>query len=255
MTPITVCIVDDEDPAREGVRRMLDREEGVTVTGEFSNGREAADQIARLLPDVLLLDVQMPDLDGFRVLDAIPADARPVVIFLTAHEQYAVKAFAAHAVDYVLKPFSDARFREAIDAARRVILQRRMSAVGAAMLDAYPDGRARKYVNRVMIRSGEGWRLIPLARILWIESADYCARVHTTNGEYLTRDSLERLGSMLNPDTFVRVHRATIVNINAIDEIRPVTNGRYTLVLVNGDRLDISRRRRAALEAALGHDF
>ena len=263
MQQIRTFIVDDEAPAREGVRRMLDADPEILVVGEYGRGSEAADAVNTLKPDLLLLDVQMPDLDGFACLSAVEEAAQPVVIFLTAYEKYAVQAFEARAADYILKPFSDARFRAAIDAAKERLKQRRMSAVGSAVLEAWQGNEElaaaspgrNTFVTRIMIRAGDGWKLFPLDRVHWIEGADYYARVHTSNGSFITRESLQRLSDMLDPSVFVRVHRSAIVNINHIEEIHPLLQGRFTLVLQNGARIPLSRRRRPVLEAALGHDL
>ena len=256
---IRTFIVDDERRAREGIRSLLERESDVEVVGEYGIGRDAARAVASLKPDLLLLDIQMTDLDGFACLDEIEAEVQPVVVFVTAYEEFAVKAFEARAADYVLKPFSDDRFAAAIATARQTLAQRRTMAVGSAVLNALSESdgvtSSPKHLSRIMIRSGSGWKLFPLASVHWIEGADYYARVHTAQGPHITRESLQRLSQMLDPRTFVRVHKSAIVNVDHIEEIQPLTQGRLTLVLRGGARIPMSRRRRQDLEAALGHDL
>jgi two-component system, LytTR family, response regulator len=231
MRDTRVLIVDDEPLARDVIRGLLSRVERVTVVGECGNGRDAATAVRTLSPDVVFLDVQMPDLDGFGVLRGLDTNGPPVVILVTAYDEFAVKAFDAEALDFLVKPFTDERFFLAFRRARRRLTP--------------------TYRTRLLVSSGASARSVPVASVTWIAAEDYYARIHTNGSSHLLRESLNMLEHELDPRTFVRIHRSAMVNISCVAEVKRGAGGRYTVVLRDGTRLGVSERRRAAVLKAL----
>ncbi len=224
---IRAVIVDDEPLAREGVRLLLAEDPEVTVVGEAAGGRAAVAALRRLRPDLVFLDVQLPDADGFDVLAEIPLAEQPVVVFVTAYDRYALRAFEVHALDYLLKPFSDDRFRDALRRAK-------------ARLREAP---ARP---RLVIKDGGRVVFLPVDEIDWIESADYYAQLHAGRNAYLLRESLASLEARLDPARFVRVHRRVILNRDRLREVRE--RGRaYVALLADGTELPVARGHRRRL--------
>jgi two-component system LytT family response regulator len=238
LQPFSTFIVDDEPAAREGIRVLLERDDDLVVTGEFGSGAAAAAAVAEQHPELLILDVEMPDLDGFQALDHIPEALRPVVVFLTAHEHYALRAFDVQAVDYVLKPFGDERLAQAVDRAKHRMRERR-SAVGE------------RYLTRIVARHATGTHVIDAREVAWIEGADYYARVHAAGQTHLIRESLDRLEAALDPGAFLRVHRSAIVNLHWVQRIDVSGGGACTVHLRTGAHVPLSRRRRSSVESAL----
>src|SRR5579862_1025886 len=232
MRETRVLIVDDEPLARDVIRGLLGRVDHVTVVGECGNGQHAIEAIRDLEPHIVFLDVQMPDVDGFGVLRAIPAEPSPVVILVTAYDEFAVKAFEAEALDFLVKPFTDDRFYHAFDRARR-----RLTPL---------------YRTRLLVSSGRRSVTLPIASVTWIAAEDYYARVHIGKTSHLVRETLTTLEGELDPRAFVRIHRSALVNISAINELRRGPGGRYTIVLRDGTSLGVSERRRAGVLKALG---
>lgn len=261
-----VLIVDDEKLAREGVRTLLEAESDVAIVGECGDGHAAVAAINARDVDCVLLDIQMPGMDGFDVLRAIPESRLPVVVFLTAYDQHALKAFDANALDYVVKPFSDARFRKALGRARAQVHQRRLghateqiaslvSSLRSARPDASDgggDGPVARFLARIPVRSVGKVAYVRVPEIAWIGAADYYAQLHTTDGKsHLVRETMQNLELKLDPARFVRVHRSAIVNIEHVAEIRTDKNDRQVVVLRDNTRLPLGRSRREDLEAAL----
>jgi two-component system, LytTR family, response regulator len=259
MAELRILIVDDEPLARRGIRQMLAGEADVTVIGECRNGREAVEALQRLEPDLVFLDVQMPDLDGFGVIREHGVGRMPPVVFVTAHDQFAVQAFEAHALDYLVKPLHAARFaqtmarvreRHKIGAAMQLASQ--LSAMlGAASAIAPPSQTATstpRYETRLVVPTTTGDRIVDVDTIDWIEADDYYARLHVGRVQYLLRESLSNLGRRLDPATFARVHRSAIVRIDRVREIQG-SGGRTVLVLRDGTRIRVSRRRTALLRS------
>jgi len=250
--PIRALVADDEALARRGVRQLLAAHPDVTVVGECRDGRTALAALAELRPDLLFLDIQMPELDGFAVLRqhiAMPgAPARPLTVFLTAYEDFALDAFDVDAVDYLVKPVDEQRFGEAMRRVRERLL-RPSSAVGspAARVTAEPTPLARHLV----IGTPQGLRVVAYEEIDWIGADDYYVSVCSSGRRYLLRESMASLEERLDRTQFVRIHRGAIVNIGRVRELRTV-DGDPVVVLRDGTRLPVSRRRRAALLAALG---
>ena len=246
LTPLKVLVVDDEPLARENVRVLLATDPQVEVVGECT-GLDAVAAIARLRPDILFLDIQMPDLDGFALLDLVGPNAVPAVVFVTAFDQYAVHAFEVHALDYLLKPFTDARFEAALargKAQARSHRQGRLDARISALLQARQAPR-----SRFLIPGRDKSLVIEADQIDWIGAADYYVSLHCGGASHLLRESMEEMERQLDPEQFVRVHRGTIVNLARVREVHPLFRGGCELKLADGTMLKLSRNRRAEFEA------
>jgi two-component system LytT family response regulator len=262
--PIRVLIVDDEQIAREGERQLLQAEPDVEIVGECSDGHAALRALRGGRVEVCLLDIQMPGLDGFAVLQAIPEDQLPVVVFLTAYDQYALKAFDAHALDYVVKPFSDERFRKAMARARSQVQQRRLGALAitTAQLTSLvetlarnrgPQAERRRYLARIPVPSLGKIAYVRVEDVHWIGAADYYAEIHTHDRRrHLVRQTMQNLEEALDPSSFVRIHRSAIVRIDQIAEIQSDGAERHIVILRDGTKLPLGKSRRAAVEEVLG---
>jgi two-component system, LytTR family, response regulator len=245
-SPVTwrVIVVDDEPPARHALAQLLSKQSDVLVVAECSHGAEAVDRIREDQPDVLFLDVQMPEVDGFEVLRRIGADAVPIVIFVTAYDRYALRAFEEHALDYLLKPFSDERF-ETLLARVRARLRERTFASMAERISGLLGGTSGSERRHLVVRDGGRTLIIPHDDIVWIEAEDYYVRIHTRDRRVLVRESLRSLSDALDAAAFVRVHRSAIANVKCIREIEPLASGDQRLQLTDGTTLRVSRTHRA----------
>jgi len=244
MDKIRAIIVDDEPLARRGVRQLLSSHRDVDVVAEARNGREAIRAIRELKPDLLFLDVQMPELDGFDVLREIGVSAMPEVIFVTAHDEFAVRAFDAHALDYLVKPLEEARFADALERMRERIRSVKAVDVSRKLSALLAMREQERTKQRILVPTASGELVLEADEIDWIESDDYYAAVHALRGRHLIRESLASLEQRLDGSRFVRAHRSAIVNV---DRIREVTSeqGETLLILTDGRRVPVSRRRRA----------
>ena len=253
--PLRVLVVDDEPLARAGVVQLLARDPEVEVIGERGDGQSALEAITALTPDLVILDVQMPEMDGFEVLRRLPPARMPGVIFVTAHDRHALKAFDVHAVDFLLKPFDDERFTEAVGRAKDAIRSARIGDLSrrlAGLLEYTAAGPAEPPLTRIVVKQ-EGRVIFVRAEDLdWIEAADYCAKLHTKGQVYLIRESLNALEGRLDPARFFRAHRSAIVNLDRIQELQPYFKGEHIIILQDGTRLKLSRARRESLAARLG---
>jgi two-component system LytT family response regulator len=236
---LRVLIVDDESVARRRIRRLLGAEPDVTVIGECGDGESAIAAIATDRPDLVFLDVQMPERDGFEVLQSLPPLELPAILFVTAYDRYALRAFDVHAIDFLLKPFTRERFRIALARARER-LEHRDRDGGLAALAASLRER-RRYLARVAVRTAGRIVLVDLATVDWLEAADNYVRLHVEKREYLLRETLAALESQLDPDRFARIHRSAIVQIDRIVELHPATHGDFDVLLRDGTRLTLSR--------------
>ena len=242
---IRILVVDDEAPARAKVRRLLADDAEVRIVGEAGNGREAVRRIRELAPDIVLLDVQMPEVDGFGVVEEVGAGAMPEVIFITAHDEHAVRAFEVHALDFVPKPVSGDRLRDAIERAR-VRLGERQAATGdlasrlAALLAA--RGPTREYLSRLLVESDRASLFVPVARIDRLEAERNYVHVHVSGARYVVRGTLAALEERLNPEQFLRLNRSTIVRLDAVRAVHPWSHGDYHVELVDGTTVTWSRR-------------
>lgn len=250
---IRVLLVDDEPLAREMLREMLQGDPVVAIVGESVNGREALDAIRAHAPDLLFLDVQMPELGGFEVLAALRKEQIPYVIFVTAYDQYAVRAFEVHALDYLLKPFDQERFDISWQRARAQILRDRNGGTDQRILALLEELKAgNKYLERLVIKAGGRIYFLETNEIDWIEAEGNYVSVHSAKKSHLLRETISSLESQLDPKKFVRVHRSSIVRIDRIQELQPWFHGEYRIILQNGTQLTLSRNYRDKLQEALG---
>jgi len=249
---ITALVVDDEAPARRRVIDLLRRESGVEIH-EASDGLLAVDAIERLSPDLLFLDVQMPELDGLGVVATIGADAMPLTVFVTAYDQHAIQAFEANALDYLLKPFSDERFEATMQRARTRLEERSSRSFGDRLERLLTqDDRS---LERLVIKSGGSTRLLGTQAIEWVQATGVYVTLHVGGREVLHRMALSELESKLDPKRFVRVHRSAIVNLERIARLEPLTHGEFDILMASGARVRLSRTYRAHLEARLGQSL
>jgi two-component system, LytTR family, response regulator len=251
---IRTLVVDDEPLAREGVRLLLAGDPEVDVVGECGNGRDALAAIRRQRPDLVFLDVQMPEMNGFDVLAGLPTDELPAVIFVTAFDRYALRAFEVHALDYLLKPFDDERFADALARAKRHLRLSHVSSLSERLLSLLENVRApepdREVMSRIAIKDAGRVVFLEVAEVDWIEAADYYVQLHVGGKSYLHRESMQRLEEKLDPDRFLRIHRSAIVNRRCVRELRH--KGRELLcVLASGVALKVARSQRAKLQKLL----
>ena len=247
MNDLRVLVVDDEPLVRRGIRRFLASQPDIQLVGEAGDGVSAIDAIAEHRPDLVFLDVQMPEVDGFTVLDSLTAHARPAVIFITAYDEYAVRAFEVHAVDYLLKPFDEERLATALSRARaRLSAGERRDDRVDALLDAMQ--RNPSAPMRFMVRTGGRIFFVDADQVDWIEAADNYVRLHVGGARHLVRDTLKHLEERLGSRGFARIHRSAMVNVARIKELVPQPSGDGTVVLATGARLRLSRSYRSGLE-------
>ncbi|HEX4645705.1 MAG TPA: LytTR family DNA-binding domain-containing protein [Verrucomicrobiae bacterium] len=245
---IRTLIVDDEARARERLRQLLESEPGIEIIGECADGRAAVEAIREHSPDLLFLDVQMPELDGFAVLEAIGTECLPVIVFVTAHDKFALRAFDVHAVDYLLKPFDRERFQAALRRAMERVPQRDTGAldqrISALLAELRPPPAT---VERLAVKSGGRVILVKPDDIDWIEAADNYAELHAVKEAHLIRETLSALEARLAPGKFIRISRSVIVNTDRIKELEPLFHGEYQITLSNGVKLTLSRSYRNKL--------
>jgi two-component system LytT family response regulator len=256
VTDVRVVIADDEPLVRRGLRTFIEAQPGLTIVGEARNGAEAVDVIRAQRPDLLFLDVQMPELDGFGVLEALAGEPLPAIIFVTAYDEYAIRAFDVHAVDYLLKPFDEERFQVALGRARARLgadstnrLDERIEAVLAEL-------RSREqFADRLLVKGEGRVAVVQVDEVDWIEAADNYARVHTARGRFMAREPIKALEAKLDPRRFARVHRSAIVNLARVRELQPMFGGEYVVILSTGAKLTLSRGYRDAFRERLGNEL
>ncbi len=247
-----VVIVDDEPIAREGVRTQLLREPEVEIVAECGDGLEAVETIRELSPDLVFLDVQMPGMDGFEVVQTLGVEAMPAVVFVTAYDKYALQAFDVNAVDYLLKPFDSERFQKAFQRARLEIQRKTAETINEKLVALLESMRPRhRYLERLVVKSGGRIFFLPVSEIDWIESADNYVNLHSGRESHLIRETLTSLETKLNPEEFLRIRHSAIVNVKKIKELHPLFKGEYEIVLHNGVKLTSSRRYRGRLDHLL----
>lgn len=239
---LAALVVDDEPLVRRDLTRLLAAMPGVRVVGEAPHGLAALERIDELAPDVVFLDVQMPELDGLGVVAALAPETAPLIVFVTAYDQYALQAFELHAVDYLLKPFDATRLaktvdrvRSRLDGARALELERVTDA-----LTAPRDGRPR-YLERIAARGTRNTVVVPLSEVSWIEAADNYVKLHTGGETHLTRRTMRELERLLDPARFARIHRSTMVRLDKVRELRPLGDGDWQVVMLDGTRLTLTR--------------
>lgn len=253
---IRLLIVDDEPLARQKIRTLLAADPEMEIVGECANGVEAVAAVQSLRPDLMLLDVQMPQVDGFAVLDALKSDYLPLVIFVTAFDHYAIQAFEVHALDYLLKPFDRERFEAAIEHAKTYIRGTRDDHLDRRILSLLKQIEAdSKHLERLVVKSGGRVFFLLTGEIDWIEAEGNYVKVHTGGKSHLLRESISGLEAQLDPKEFIRIHRSTIVNLRRIRELQPWSHGEYHVILHNGTELTLSRNYRDNLQNVIGNNL
>src|SRR5271163_191582 len=242
LTPMRVLIVDDEPHAQRYLSELLEGETDIRVVGEASSGAEGIEQIGSLLPEIVFLDIQMPDLDGLELVEKIESSSLPLFIFVTGYNEYAVRAFELEAIDYLCKPFDKERLLTAIERAHRRINR---NEAGAGTDES-------RWLSRLSIRDENGFVFVPVDQILWIEAANKYVVVHTTAGTHVARQTIQGLQDKLDPKQFVRIHRSTVVRKSAVRGLHPLFHGDYIVKLVNGAEVTLSRSFRASFFHEMG---
>ena len=247
-------IVDDEPLARERIRTLLRDEPDIELIGECADGKEAVSAIQGKNPELLFLDVQMPEMDGFAVLEAVGPERVPAVVFVTAYDRYALRAFDVHALDYLLKPFDRERFHKALERARAQVGER--GKLGDRLLALLKDIKEEpKRPERFVIKSAGRVFFLRADEIDWVEAAGNYVQLHVGSTTHLMRETMGGLEARLDPEKFVRIHRSAIVQVDRLKEMRPAFHGDYIVILQDGTRLDLSRSYREKLQALLGQTF
>ena len=257
---IRALLVDDEPLALRKLRRLLAGERDVQVVAECTEGRAAAAAIREHAPDLVFLDIQIPELDGFEVLGTLDRDELPVIVFVTAYDEYALRAFDAHALDYLLKPVARERFRETLERARGRVRERRAAGVVDDRLLALHAERQSgpsptRYLTRIAVKAAGRAYFVRAEEIDWIEAADNYARLYAAGTSHLVRETLRTLEAKLDPQAFLRVHRSAIVNVDAIRELQPWFHGDHVMILRSGARLTCSRRYDERLRQMLANNI
>ncbi len=256
MNKIRTLIVDDEAMARERILGLLSQEQDVEVVGQCSDGQQAVSAIQQLSPELVFLDVQMPAVDGFGVIRQVGAERMPMVVFVTAYDEYALQAFEVHALDYLLKPFGRDRLQQCLDHARHQRDRRRAGDLGKSLLALVQDFRPeQKKQDRLVVKSGGRVFFVRTDEIDWIEAAGNYVRLHMKDQSHLFRETMNQMESRLDPQRFFRIHRSRIVNTERIKELQPWFNGEYVVLLQNGAQLRLSRSYREKLEERLGKNL
>ncbi|MEQ8469732.1 MAG: LytTR family DNA-binding domain-containing protein [Marinoscillum sp.] len=253
---ITCLIIDDEKAAREGLTLLLNDFPEIRIIGHCKNGVEAIDQIQALKPDLILLDIQMPLVNGFEVLASIPKP-HPKIIFITAYDEFALKAFEVNAIDYLLKPFSDERFAEAINRAKELIETNKEQHMNDLVQQTrsslkQPNTLAETNDNRLVIKSDGSIHLVKCEEIIYVEAFDYYVKIHVNNRFYLLRETMKNMESKLPRSSFCRIHKSSIVNLQMVSSLEKQESGDYTVLLKSGNELKVSRSYRASLRSRLG---
>jgi two-component system LytT family response regulator len=265
---IRVIIIDDELHARKGIRARLQAYTDIEIAGECSTGKDAVEKIKQLHPDLIFLDIQMPGMNGFEVLRSLNIQPMPVVIFVTAYDKYAIKAFECHAFDYLLKPYSDERFKDTMKNVIDEIARRNLDHYTTKlklMIDEYQSKvtedipaqgsftvqRSTNYVHQLMIKTVNNISMLSVDDICWIEAADDFVYLHTPEKKHIYRETLAAFERQLDPTRFVRIHRSAIVHIGMIQYLHPVSHGDFDIELKNGTKLRLSRKFRKHFQELL----
>ena len=253
MKKIKVLVADDEPLARERLAGLLSQEPDIEVVGQARDGEEAVTAIHDDSPDLVFLDVQMPQMSGFDVIEAVGSDKMPLVIFVTAYDQHALKAFQVRALDYLLKPFDRERFKDALGRARKQLERDENGDLGRRLLALVKDlRRDQPKSDRLVVKSGGRLFFLRTDEIDWVEAAGNYVRLHVGPGSHLLRETMNAIEGRLDPEKFFRIHRSRIVNMERIQELQPWLNGEYAVLLRTGTRLTLSRGYREKLQDRLG---
>lgn len=249
MKTIRTLIVDDELLARERIKRFLALERDLELVGECAAGHEAVAAIQTLKPDLVFLDIQIPELDGFGVLKSLGVEEMPAVIFVTAYDRYALQAFDVNALDYLLKPYNRERFRKAVERARAQLSNGARGELDERLLSLLENFKTEspRHLERLMIKSSGRVFFLRTEELDWIEAEGNYLRLHVGRESHLLRETMNRLASKLDPEKFLRIHRSTLVNIERIKELQPLFSGDYVVILRDGKQLTLSRSYRDKL--------
>ena len=254
--PITVLLVDDEPLAREGLRILLERDPDISSIHEAKDGHEAVEAIQSRKPDLVFLDVQMPEMDGFAVAQAIGAACMPAVVFVTAHDKYAIQAFEINAIDYLLKPVTGERFAKAVERAKARLRSRPADEASRQILSLLETiASPVRSLKRLAVRSAGKTVFVDVEDIDWIEAAENYVQLHSGRAEHLLHVTMNTIEKSLDPQLFLRIHRSVMVNVSRIRELHPVMHGEYVVTLENGVRLQSGRMYYEKLKALAANPF
>ncbi|HEU4604501.1 MAG TPA: LytTR family DNA-binding domain-containing protein [Steroidobacteraceae bacterium] len=254
LASMNALIVDDEPLARDGLRMLLREDAKVSHVFEAKNGREAVDVIRNEQPNIVFLDVQMPEMDGFDVLKEVGADSIPAVVFVTAHDRYAIRAFEINAIDYLLKPVARERFEQALHRARsRVAARNEDNRRMVALLETLASPP--KQLERIAVRSAGKTYFVDLQDVDWIQAAENYVQLHTSSSKHLVHATVQTLQEVLDPQQFLRIHRSLIVNVRQVKELETATHGEFVFVLRNGTRVQSSRTYHDAIKQWAANPF
>ena len=241
-TKIRTVIVDDEELARDRIQTLLEMQPDVEVVGVCADGPSAVELIDRTQPDLVFLDVQMPGMDGFEVVENLERTKVPAIVFVTAHDAHALRAFEIHALDFLLKPFDQTRFEKALERARGRLTQPKETVLDSRLVTLLEElHEERKYSERLIVKSSGRVFFVRTEEIDWVEASGNYVKIHTKSDAHLLRESMKNMEAKLDPKTFVRIHRSAIVNIDHIKELEPWFHGEYIVILHDGTRLTASR--------------
>lgn len=256
MGQIRAIVVDDEPLARQGIRQMIEQDPDLAIVAECADGVEAIEAVQHHHPDLLFLDIQMPEVSGFEVLERINPEEMPLVIFVTAYDQHALRAFQVHALDYLLKPFDRERFVEALDRAKMQIREKQGGDLTRRILTMLDDNKPGVgQLERIMIKSGGRITFLRSEEVDWIEAQGDYVCLHCQGKKHLIRERISVLEEQLPPSQFVRIHRSTIINISRVKEMEPLYHGEYVVLLIDGTRLTMSRSyREKVFQSLTGSD-
>ncbi|TNE70670.1 response regulator transcription factor [bacterium] len=245
----TCLIVDDEPLARKRISSLLEQDSSVTVIGVCANGLEALKVIETQTPDILFVDIQMPEMSGFQLIETVGPNKIPATIFVTAYDEFALKAFEVHAMDYVLKPFENERFFNTLERAKQIIINQKTDDLQEKVVRILEDLNAKKnYVKRIMVKNSDKVFFIEANEIDYLESSGNYVKIHSLGKHQLVRDTLTNMLSNLDPEQFFRVHRSTVVNIDKVKELQPWFHGDYLVVMKDGTKLNMSRNYKEILD-------
>jgi two-component system LytT family response regulator len=253
--PLTTLIVDDEPLAREGLRMLLSQDPEVAAIHEARDGREAVTAIRETRPDLVFLDVQMPELDGFSVVKEVGAERMPEVVFVTAHDKYAIQAFEINAIDYLLKPVTEERFNQALRRAKARLQLRPAEASRQILSLLETIASPRRYLKRLAVRAAGKTVFVDADDVHWIEAAENYVQLHTERAGHLLHVPISTLEKSLDPEMFLRIHRSVIVNVRQIRDMQPALHGEYVVTLHNGVRLQSGRMYHEKLKALAANPF
>ncbi len=253
--PLTVLIVDDEPLARDGLRMLLADDPEIIAVQEAKNGREAVQRVLEGRPDVVFLDVQMPEMDGFAVVHEIGPEQMPAVVFVTAHDQYAIRAFEINAIDYLLKPVTGERFAQSLDRAKARLRTSEPYQENQILSLLETIASPPRYLKRIAILSAGKTSFIYVEDVDWIRAAENYVELHVAQASHLLHVAMNMMEKSLDPETFVRIHRSLIVNLRRVKQIQPASHGEYMLLLHSGVRLQSGRTYHERIKASIANPF